>query len=290
MKENESLKKLKKYINCDWYLNNDISINKYYKTNKKTYRLFHSKSGFMHMNISFDNKIHKNGELYQPNVVEKYIKKSTTNILELGSGQGANLYYLANKHPNIKFLGVDLNPSIDQKLSNVELIKGDYHYLDKIPSNSQDIVYAFETLCYSNQKDKVFKEVNRVLKKGGVFVIFDGYAKVNRDDLTIDEKEMMILVEKGMALEGFEYVKNISKYAKENGFKEVEQCDLSMNVIPNVYRFKRIVTKGMKLGIVFKIICKVLPKAFIGNAISGYLMAETIEKGLFCYVEHVYRA
>ena len=283
-----NLDRLKKYIDCKWYIENDVSINQYYKVNKKTYRCFHSKNGFMHMSISFDKKMHTDGELYQPNTVEEYINKNTKSILELGCGQGANLTYLANRHKNIQFAGIDLRPSIDKKLSNVKLIKGDYHFLDNIPDNSQDIVYAFETLCYSLQKDKIFKEVNRVLKKNGMFIIFDGYAKRERDKLSSEELEMMILVEKGMAVTKFENVNNISKYASKNKFKEVLENDLSENVIPNMKRFKRIVNKGMKLGIVFKIICKILPKAFVGNAISGYLMVETLERDIFCYVEHIY--
>ncbi len=282
------LDKLKKYINCDWFLKNDIPTYKYYKINTKAYRWFHSKSGFMHMNISFDGKVHKDGELYQPNTVDKYITNKTKSILELGSGQGANIYYLANKHPKIKFTGIDLKPGIDKELSNVKLIKGDYHFLGEISDNSQDIVYAFETLCYSLEKDKIFKEVNRVLKKNGVFIIFDGYANKNREKLSCEEKEMMYLVEKGMAVKEFEFVNNIPNYAKNNGFKEVMLCDLSENVMPNMLRFKRIVTKCMKYGVIFKLICKILPKAFVGNAISGYLMAETTKKKLFCYMEHIY--
>lgn len=284
-----SINKIKKYINCDWYLNNDISINKYYKINKHAYRLFHSKNGFMHMKISFDNKMHNDGELYQPNTVMKYITPNTKNILELGCGQGANLCYLASKNKDINFIGLDLNPSIDKKLPNVQLIKGDYHSLDKIETQSQDLVYAFETLCYSLNKDKIFKEVNRVLKKDGIFIIFDGYANTKKEELTTEKKELMDLAEKGMAVNEFEYFDNIKKYAMSNNFKEITINNLSKNILPNMQRFKNIVNKGMKLGFIFKGLCKILPKEFVGNAISGYLMSETIENGLFCYYEHIYK-
>lgn len=284
-----TIEELKKYINCDWYFKNDISIQKYYRINKKAYRLFHSKRGFMHMSISFDDKMHKDGELYQPNTVESYITNNTKNILELGCGQGANLSYLAPKHSDIEFTGIDLRPSLNKKLDNVNILKGDYHNLDRIKDNSQDIVYAFETLCYSQDKNKIFKEVNRVLKKDGVFIIFDGYAKTKRKQLSKDNLELMVLVEKGMAVKEFEYVENISEYAKNNNLKEIIRTDLSKNVIPNMMRFKRIVTRGMKFGVIFKLICKIFPKAFIGNAISGYLMVETLEKGIFSYEEHIFK-
>ena len=283
------LDKLKKYINCDWFLRHDIDIKHYYNVNTKAYRWFHSKAGFMHMSISFDSKLHADGELYQPNTVESYIADNTKNILELGCGQGANLTYLALRHTDIQFTGIDLRPSINKQLSNVKLIKGDYHYLDKIPDNSQDIVYAFETLCYSLDKDKIFKEVNRVLRKNGVFIIFDGYANKERKLLSDNENEIMALVEKGMAVKEFEYVENISKYANHYKFKKLLVRDLSENVMPNMNRFKRMVTKCMKYGWLFKFTCIVLPKAFVGNAISGYLMATATEQKLFCYFEHVYR-
>lgn len=285
----DNLNQLKEYIDCDWFIKNEIPIRKYYKTNKKAYRKIHSKKGFMHMSISFDNKLHEDGELYQPNTVQEYITENTKNILELGCGQGANLLYLADKNPSIQFIGIDLKPSINKKLSNVQLLEGDYHSLDKIPDDSQDIVYAFETLCYSTRKNVIFQEVSRVLKAGGIFIIFDGYAKVKRDELSQEEKELMLLVEKGMAVQEFEYIGNIPQYFSSNGFVEVIIQDLSINVLPNMKRFKNIVTKAMKLGKFFKFLCKILPKAFVGNAISGYLMAETIEKNYFCYYEHIFR-
>ena len=144
-------------------------------------------------------------------------------------------------------------------------------------------------MCYSQDKNRIFKEVNRVLKKDGKFIIFDGYAKTKRDHLSNEDKEKMILVEKGMAVKEFECVDNIIEYAKNNNFKEIINCDLSENVLPNMKRFKRIITKCMKYGLIFKIMCKILPKAFVGNAISGYLMADTIDKNLFCYYEHIYQ-
>lgn len=283
----QSLDRLKQFINCDWYLNHEIDVNKYYKLNAFAYRKIHSKEGFMHMAITTKNK-DLNGFLYQPKTVESYIKKDTTNILELGSGQGANLKYIAERHPNISFVGIDLHPSINEKFDNVDLIKADYTNLIMIPDASQDIVYAFETLCYSRHKKRIFSEVERVLKPNGKFIIFDGYSDTIETKLNHKQKEVKKLVEHGMALSSFEYYENIEEYAKKNHFEITLIKDLSENVIPNMNRFKDIINRCMEKGILFKIICKILPKAFVGNAISGYLMADAVENNIFGYYEHIF--
>ena len=279
----KEIEKLNKYIDIEWYLNNDLSVLNYYKVNKLAYRLFHSNKRFMHMKL--DNK---EKEFYQPNQVNKFINPNVKNILELGCGQGANLYYLGKMNKSVNFVGIDIHPSISKKLSNVKMIKGDFHDLSFIDDNSQDIVYAFETLCYSTNKKSIFKEVNRILKPNGIFIIFDGYSKVLRDNLSDYEIKLMKLVEKGMVLDNFEYYKNIEEYANNFNFKEIKVKDLSQYVLKNMLFFKRFVSVCMKFGIFFKLICKIAPKVFVGNAISGYLMYEGTKENLFCYMEHIY--
>lgn len=283
----QSLDRLKEFIDCDWFLKNKVDINKYYKINALAYRKIHSKEGFMHMSITTKNK-DMNGVLYQPKTVEKFIDKNTTNILELGCGQGANLTYLAKNHKNIKFVGVDLNPSIKKELSNVDLIKTDYNNLIMIPDSSLDIVYAFETLCYAKNKLRIFSEVERILKPNGKFIIFDGYADTLEVKLNHTEKDIKKLVEAGMAVDSFEYYENMEKYAKKTRFEVTTVKDLSENVLPNMHRFKHIVEKCMKTKGFFKLLCKILPKAFVGNAISGYLMEDALKSGIFGYYEHIF--
>ncbi len=283
----QSLDRLKEFIDCDWFLKNKVNINSYYKINALAYRKIHSKEGFMHMEISTNNK-DMSGILYQPKTVETYIDNNTSNILELGSGQGANLAYLANKYKNIQFVGIDLYPKVPKDLNNVDIIKTDYRNLIMIPDASQDIVYAFETLCYAKDKKRIFAEVERVLKKGGKFIIFDGYSDTLDSKLTHEEKEIKKLVQAGMAVDNFEYYENIEEYAKKTRFDVTLVKDLSENVLPNMHRFKRIIDRYMDKGLIFKIVCKILPKAFVGNAISGYLMEESVRANIFGYYEHIF--
>lgn len=100
-------------------------------------------------------------------------------VLDLGCGRGSTVNYLFEKH-NIKAVGID--PSI--KLINEA--KEKYGYADFIlgsgenlpfTENSFDCVFAECTLSLMDDLDSTIKQVNRVLKQGGFFVINDVYAK-----------------------------------------------------------------------------------------------------------------
>lgn len=167
---------LRSKINFDFLFEQDIysndDVKRYYKKTKYLLYRLNSKEGYMHIGISEDGECEKNkhnhNQTYQTDKVNEFIKRANAkHILELGCGQGANMAYLAKQNKNAFFTGIDLYPSLDKKNRkyNISLIEGDYHCLDKIRDNSADLVYAIETLYYSTNKNQIFKEVNRVIKK-----------------------------------------------------------------------------------------------------------------------------
>lgn len=100
-------------------------------------------------------------------------------VLDLGCGWGATVNYLYEKH-HIKAVGID--PS--EKL--IEVAKKEYDYAgfflgkgENLPfeDESFDSVFAECTLSLMDDLDSTMKEVFRVLKEGGWFVITDVYAK-----------------------------------------------------------------------------------------------------------------
>jgi len=58
---------------------------------------------------------------------------------------------------------------------NVKFYRGNIENLNKIKSNSQDIVFSAHALQYVKNLKKCFKEVYRVLKKNGIFVFSLGH-------------------------------------------------------------------------------------------------------------------
>lgn len=274
------------------FSNEDV-IRYYKKTKYLLYRLAGSKNGEMHIDIS-DDGIHKKGIKYQEYHEEKLseILKNNPNIknvLELGCGQGANMAYLAKRHPKVKFLGIDLFPSLDRKNRklDISLIKGDYHDLSMIEDNSIDMVYALETLCYSQNKNQIFKEVNRVLKPNGLFIIYDAYLNKKRNELSEIEEIGAKLVERGYYLNEFEYIGNIDKYIQDNHFKIVKEENMKGKVINHLKFYQTRIQKYLKFGPLFTLFCKIIPKEVLGNIVPVYFMANTVEMDLSVYMCHI---
>lgn len=291
----KDLEKLRAVINYDFLFDTDITkrgVIKYYKKNKYMfYRwMAKSKNGMMHLGLSEDGTCIKDKfyGYYQVDFIHDYIRKENcTTILEIGSGQGANLCYLANKNKHCSFLGVDLYPSIDKKLDNVTLFSGDYHNLEMIKDGSVDLVYAIETLCYSTNKNQVFQEINRVLKPGGLFIIFDGYANKRRSLLTDLELEVMDIMEKGWALDTFEFVDNMDKYIANNHFEIVEKENMKNKLQAHVDSYKERLDQLFKYKMLFKVAPLFVSKEVLGNIMPVYLLSSTIKYELSCYYLHV---
>ncbi len=270
-------------------------IKRYYKKTKYLfYRLAGTWDGFMHIGISDDGNIDKKEsyQTYQVEKIDEIIKKNKfTKILELGCGQGANMVYLAKHNPGVSFKGIDLYPSLDKKNRKypIEIIEGDYHNLSKIEDNSVELVYAIETLCYSKNKNQIFKEVNRVLKKGGLFIIFDAYLAKPRTELSEIELIGAKLVENGYYLDEFEYIGNLDSYIKNNHFKVVHSENMKQKIINHLYDYQKRIQKFLKRGILFRFMCKIIPKEVLGNIVPVYFMANTVEMDLSVYYYHIFQ-
>ena len=127
------------------------------------------------------------------------IKKGDT-VLDLGSGAGLDAFLAARKvGPSGKVIGVDMTDEMLEKArnnakktnyTNVEFVKGDIEDL-LIESGSVDVVISNCVINLAPDKEKVFKEAYRVLKKGGKLVASD---IVLLDQLTEDQRKDETLI------------------------------------------------------------------------------------------------
>ncbi len=150
------------------------------------------------------------------------IKEGET-VLDLGSGAGFDCFLAAKKVGQTgKVIGVDMTKEMveraganakKQGYKNVEFKLGDIENLT-IEDNSIDVVISNCVVNLAPDKSKVFKEVYRVLKKGGRMYISD---IVLLDDLTQEQKENEDLIAGcvGGALLKDDYLKTI----KDAGFE-----------------------------------------------------------------------
>jgi len=103
-------------------------------------------------------------------------------VLDLGSGAGIDIILAAKKvGPNGKAIGIDMTDEMIERakiniaaagLGNVEVRKG---IIEQMPveSNSVDWVISNCVINLSPEKDKVFREIARVLRPGGQMMVSD---------------------------------------------------------------------------------------------------------------------
>lgn len=104
-------------------------------------------------------------------------------VIDLGSGAG-NDAFIARRivGDTGKVIGIDMTPEMviralqnNQKLGykNVEFVLGEIENMPGIPTNTADVVISNCVMNLVPDKEKAFKEVQRVLKVGGHFSISD---------------------------------------------------------------------------------------------------------------------
>ena len=103
-------------------------------------------------------------------------------VLDLGSGSGMDAFYAALEVGKTgEVIGIDMTEE-QLKKSSILRDKGNFDqvifrnsYIEQVPirTNSIDVVISNGVINLSNQKERVFKEVARVLKSGGRMVLSD---------------------------------------------------------------------------------------------------------------------
>lgn len=167
-------------------------------------------------------------------------------VLDLGCGTGLDVYTiskLVGEHG--KVIGVDMNDDqlaiakkyqdemakkFAYKKSNVEFKKG---YIEDLKSlgiedESIDIVISNCVINLSPYKEEVFKEVWRVLKKGGELYFSDIFA-----DRRFGEDISMDLILRGECLGGAMYIEDFRRLMRKLGWEDFRYIKASKAAIDN---------------------------------------------------------
>ncbi len=104
----------------------------------------------------------------------KYIKDNNV-VADVGCGNG-RFYQFLKKHRKTKYIGIDNNKKLLEKTKkekNAKFIKGD---LLKIPLKKESVntvleIASLHHIPSAKLREKAIKEVSRVLKKNGIFIV-----------------------------------------------------------------------------------------------------------------------
>jgi len=290
---NKRLEDIKKVYEVEKILNRPTAnqaVARYYKLNRATYYFLHSRAGFVHMGLSQKEVFSKSDYLGQAKIISEYIDSlKAESVLELGAGKGANLVYLAHRHPNVSFQGLDLKEGqfklgTFKDISNVNVKFGDYRNLSSFSASSVDIIYMVEALCYAQDKGQVLKQIHRVLKPGGIIIVFDGYINLPFKAMAPQESLAIKLVLKSFVV-GFEdqcYPVFKEKF-KENGFKILVTNNLDKAIRPSIVRLEKNARWFFKKPKLMKAVNSLVPDEIAANGIAVYLMPLTTDLGLGSY-------
>ncbi|MEK6680838.1 MAG: methyltransferase domain-containing protein [Nitrospirota bacterium] len=151
-------------------------------------------------------------------------------MADLGSGGGIDCFIAAKKiGPSGKVIGVDMTEEMLEKAkgffntiaTNLGYSNVDFRYgfLEDIPidDNFTDIITSNCVINLSTDKDAVFKEIYRVLKTGGRFVISDIVSDKEAPEEIKRDKELW-----GECISGSVTQEEFLRLAKDAGFYGIE--------------------------------------------------------------------
>lgn len=285
---------MEKFLNLDKIVQGEKNsldkIRSYYRINNWAYRFFHSQDGFMHFRVSTNGCFTDEDVYYQPDSVSKYIKAGDT-VMELGFGQGANLLYLARCHPDVQFIGVDLQQlrkTLDVP-KNVSTYHQDYSDLSQFADNSVDVLYAFETIIHNTDKEKIYREVCRVLKPGGVVVIYDYALSARLETYDAAIQKAIALISKGGASAMMESFDALNAHYTNSGLTIEKSTDYTRATLPDLKHLERKAAKVLERPTLAKLMFWLLPDQFVSNIILGYLGYDSGNAGIVSYQEWILR-
>lgn len=98
------------------------------------------------------------------------------------------------------------------------------------PDNSFDAVYSIESTCHAPSLEKVYSEVLRVLKPGGVFGVYEWLMTEDYDNDNLEHRKLRLDIEQGDGIAQLFKISDGIKAMKSAGFELTVSRDLAEDV------------------------------------------------------------
>ena len=264
----------------------------YYDKTEGHYRLLWDLDKSLAIHYGFwDSKVKSLRQALQREnqVLSKIAKiKKEDLVLDAGCGVGGSSIYLA-KNIGCKVVGITLSPkqqaaaTINAKQAGLEHL---IHFEIKdytqthFKNNSFDVVWAIESVCYANSKERFIKEAFRILKKEGRLVVADFFTTKN--ELNIEERKLMSGMAHGWAVDSFESSSNFKKYLTKTNFNNISMFDVTKKVLPSAKKLYYYSLPSLSLGKLLEWI-GIRKKVHKDNIWTAYYQWKAVQKNLWHY-------
>lgn len=166
-------------------------------------------------------------------------------LIDLGCGAGAIARCVAKNYSNAIIKGVTIAPSqaaMAAKLNaqanlhkQIEILTADYTALP-FETSAADGVWAVESACYADGADKenLAREMARVLKTGGRFVVADCFVKQPQKKFNFLIERCYLSACRNWALSEMPTLESFVAALERQGFREIIVEDISWRIVPSL--------------------------------------------------------
>jgi ubiquinone/menaquinone biosynthesis C-methylase UbiE len=164
-------------------------------------------------------------------------------ILDAGCGVGGPSTQLAKLFPKSTFIGITITRNqipLAQELARREGVTNNTQFLlqnyrhTEFPDNYFDGAFAQESHNYAQNKEEMIREMYRVIKPGGRFVILDGF--IRDEPLTSLSRKVLDIWRPARGFPDLISMKDLKTLLEKNGFEDVVVEDLTKTILPSVAR------------------------------------------------------
>lgn len=175
--------------------------------------------------------------------------EQNSQVMDAGCGVGGAAFFLASNFDchvdgiSLSDRQIALANSFSAKLKLQKLTHfrvADYNQTP-FKHNNYDLIWACESLCYAESKDKFLAEAHRLLKPGGKIVLSDYFITPKGK---FDEKLLLKRWGNSWAISRFNELNDFKKSLQKNGFQLVENKDFSSQI----YRSSRRMYRAYLIG------------------------------------------
>jgi ubiquinone/menaquinone biosynthesis C-methylase UbiE len=246
----------------------------------------------IHISLTDEGQVRRDGYSGQARIIQETIEEiQAHHVLELCSGRGYNLMYLAKQNAQTHFEGVDLMPAYvrtlrkrSRPLKNISCRVGNIEALE-YPSGGFDIVFCVESLFHVTDLPKTLSEAYRVLKPGGRMIVIDFFRKKNLEAVEPSQRNAMRISENAFAITNPMSADGFLEAAQNTGFTVFDVKELSNRALPDLIRLDRLVGLVFIMPPITGILARLLPSDVIDGIVGWQLLPPLFRSDLMGYFQ-----